>query len=104
MRNGANSSQCLGRVRRPSLARRSYSGVAGKGVICPKTGSTGGHSRIAARVRSPTPTVSLSKPKRTDVIQQTLHLAKFLTTDAYSDRLLKLLFTLARLAGSSHSI
>ena len=68
IRNGENSSQCFGRVRRPSFSRRSYIGVAGNGVICPNTGSTGGHSRICASVRSPTPGVSWSSPKMNEVM------------------------------------
>jgi hypothetical protein len=35
--------------------------VAGNGVICPKTGSTGGHSRIWLKVRSATPGVSMAR-------------------------------------------
>ena len=37
-------------------------------MICPKTGSTGGHARISSRVRAATPAVSLSSPKMKDVI------------------------------------
>src|SRR5437016_12735749 len=41
IRNGRKSSQCLGLVSRPSVFKRSYSGVAGYGVSRPNTGSVG---------------------------------------------------------------
>src|SRR5258706_12873556 len=41
MTNGANSSQCFLRWRRPAFSNRSYRGVEGNGVNWPNTGNPG---------------------------------------------------------------
>src|ERR1039458_9519975 len=101
---GMNSCQCLGLVRRPAFSRRLYNGVAGKGVRRPKIGKPGGQVRTCSRVRSATPTVSLSMPKINDVIAYTLRCARRSRTAVYSPGLLKPLFTSFRLAGSIDSM
>ena len=75
MAKGINSCQCFGRVNRPATSNLLYSGVAGNGVSNPKIGNPGGQVRISCKVRSATPTVSLSMPKINEVIANTLRSA-----------------------------
>ena len=73
-------------------------------MICPNTGSTGGHSRICCQraLGDARRVVIQAENKRRDRVDVALRQSR--STAAYSAGLLKLLLTLARLAGSSDSM